>query len=90
MENNQHCGDLLQTLSDYIDGEISPLLCAELEKHLSTCENCRIVVNTLRKTIELYQAEPEITGLPGEVRSRLFARLELVDFSHPENRDSCA
>ena len=42
-------------LSEFIDGELQAELCAELEQHLEGCDNCRIVVNTLRKTIELYK-----------------------------------
>lgn len=74
------CRHLLDTLSDYLDGELSAELCRELERHLSDCENCRVVVDTLRKTIELYRetvAEPQ---LPPDVRLRLFHRLDLEEY----------
>ncbi len=74
------CGVILQSLSDYVDGELSPELCTELERHLHSCENCRIVVNTLRKTIELYHETAAEAQLPGDVRQRLFLRLNLDDF----------
>ncbi|HVP20617.1 MAG TPA: anti-sigma factor [Anaerolineaceae bacterium] len=74
------CKQLLGSISQYIDGELEAELCAVLEAHLEDCENCRIVVNTLRKTVELYkETEPE-AELPGEVRQRLFLKLQLEDY----------
>lgn len=80
MNETLHCTNMISTLSDYIDGELSPELCAELENHLNDCENCRIVVDTLRKTIELYQEPTEPAELPADVRQRLFYRLNLEDY----------
>lgn len=74
-----HCRDYLNQISDYVDGELSSDICASLEAHLQECENCRIVVNTLRKTIDLYHDISENDELPQKVRSRLFARLNLED-----------
>jgi len=80
METQHHCGSLLQNLSDYVDGSLNPNLCLELEKHLKECPNCLVVVNTLRKTIELYRTEQVSPDLPDTVRQRLYARLNLQDF----------
>jgi anti-sigma factor (TIGR02949 family) len=71
------CKQLLGSLSDYIDGELQAELCAELEQHMEGCDNCRIVVNTLRKTVELYRETNEPVALPEDVRSRLFNKLNL-------------
>jgi anti-sigma factor (TIGR02949 family) len=74
------CDHLIATISEYVDGSLSPQLCAELEKHLRECENCTVVVDTLRKTISLVQTCAEDDCLPGEVRARLFHTLDLDDF----------
>ncbi|MCX8061858.1 MAG: zf-HC2 domain-containing protein [Anaerolineales bacterium] len=75
------CREMLGSLSEYLDGELEAELCAAIESHLSECENCRIVVDTLRKTITLYhQHAEEDPQLPAEVRLRLFKRLNLEDF----------
>ncbi len=55
MDMNSTCQELKAQLSDYIDGELDAGLCRELERHLANCDNCRIVVDTLRKTILLYR-----------------------------------
>jgi anti-sigma factor RsiW len=78
--DHQNCHDLLTSLSDYIDGDLPPGLCAEIEKHMAGCENCRIVVDTLRKTVTLYQEVQEPAELPAGMRERLYRRLELDEF----------
>jgi anti-sigma factor RsiW len=75
------CKALLGLLSDYVDGDLSDDLCREIENHTAECQNCRIVVDTLRKTISLYHASAsEAAEIPGEVRERLFKTLNLEDY----------
>jgi len=76
------CHDLLANISEYVDGTLREDLCVMLEEHIHSCKNCEIVVNTLKKTIELYHetGEEEEESIPDDVRNRLFARLELDDF----------
>lgn len=77
-----NCRVMLQQLSDYLDGELDAELCAALEKHLAECGDCSIVLNTLQKTIDLYKKQNEEETLPGDVRGRLFSRLNLDEFYH--------
>lgn len=73
------CEAILELLSDYIDGELSPELCEALEAHMRECPNCYIVVDTLRKTVVLYRSlEPP--EMPAEVEQRLFQVLHLEEF----------
>jgi anti-sigma factor (TIGR02949 family) len=80
------CEELLGSLSAYIDGDLGAELCQELEKHLSECDNCRVVLNTTKRTIELVRSPVEKSDLPEDVRERLFKRLNLDDYlnSKPE------
>ncbi len=70
------CRDLLDQLSGYIDGELEATICAEVEAHLAECPNCRIMVDTVRKTITLYRSQATTT-LPSDVEERLFKVLKL-------------
>jgi anti-sigma factor (TIGR02949 family) len=74
------CEELLGSLSAYIDGDLAPDLCQELEKHLEGCDNCRVVLNTTKRTIELVRLPDEKSDLPDDVRERLFKRLNLDDY----------
>ncbi len=80
MEHSSNCHHLLGSLSEYLDGELEAQLCAELETHLAGCENCRVVVDTLRRTISLYKVDGEQESLPNGVRERLLHRLDLDEF----------
>jgi anti-sigma factor RsiW len=85
MTEHAHCHELLGSLSDYIDGTLRAELCQELERHLEGCDRCQVVVNTLRKTIEIYHANGEMAAeLPQDIRARLFQRLDLADFLNRE------
>ncbi len=80
------CHKILTQLNDYADGELSEQFCRELEEHLAHCDNCSIVLDTLRKTIylvrNLSQTPPH---MPADVEQRLFAVLDLQDFIQSEN-----
>jgi len=73
------CRDLLDGLSDYLDGEASAALCAEIERHVADCDRCRIVVDTLRKTVTLYHQLPQPL-MPESARERLYKRLDLSEY----------
>lgn len=73
------CGHLLGELSAYLDGEAGPQICSEIERHLRDCEDCRVVVDTLRETVSLYHAQPELR-LSDDARSRLYAALDLAPY----------
>lgn len=72
------CSEMLAWLSDYADGSLEEILCRELEGHLAECDDCRVVLNTLKKTVELYRLEGR-SEMPEGVRERLFRRLSLED-----------
>ena len=74
------CERLILSLSEYIDGTLDVSLCQVLEEHLNGCEDCQIVYNTTLKTIDLYRASGEKIELPGDVRTRLFLRLNLENY----------
>lgn len=75
------CQHLLATIGDYVDGGLSEQLCQELERHIAGCENCRVVVDTLNKTIYLYHAAAQESDVPQDVRGRLFQTLKLDEFA---------
>jgi anti-sigma factor RsiW len=76
------CRRYLDNLSDYADGMLTDELCAEIEAHMAGCENCRVVVNTLTKTILLYRQSPA-PDMPDAVKERLYKVLHLEAFYHP-------
>lgn len=82
MSEHGNCGTLLSSLSDFIDGELSEIVCKEIELHLQECENCSVFVDTMKKTIYLYRKSSENADpVPEEVMARLYKKLDLENFS---------
>ncbi len=73
---NQVCRELKDKLSAYLDGELESALCAEIERHLQGCDDCRVMVDTLNKTITLYRHYGQ-ASVPPEAHDRLTRVLHL-------------
>jgi anti-sigma factor RsiW len=74
-----NCTDFLAKLTDFFDGRIEPDLLSEVKEHLGTCHHCEVVVNTTRKTIDIYRHQqpyefPE--ELAGRLRSAIMKRCQ--------------
>jgi hypothetical protein len=82
MKNKHECQHLLGQLSGYIDHELGQAMCEEIERHLVDCQNCRVVVDTLSKTVALYRTQGQ-DPVPSDVEERLYKVLKLESFIHP-------
>ena len=81
----KRCKDMLGALSDYIDGELEERLCAEIDEHMKECPDCRIVVDTLRKTVLLYRTHGQ-AEIPQDVLSRVHLALDVESLrAHSDN-----
>ena len=61
------CKEVIRELSDYLDGDLDTGLVSELQRHLEKCEDCRVIVDTTKKTIDVY-CNSEPAPLADEVR----------------------
>jgi anti-sigma factor RsiW len=77
--SHENCHDLLDGLSDFIDEEASAELCAQIQRHMAGCKKCRVVVDTLRKTIKFYRLLPEPELNDGALE-RLYKVIDLSGF----------
>jgi anti-sigma factor RsiW len=66
------CIELFERLSEYIDGDMTPERCRELEEHLDDCWPCGEFVESFRQTIGLCKELPT-PALPDEARTCLKA-----------------
>ena len=69
-----NCQSVIRELSNYIDGELDGELKRELERHFANCEECRLVVDQTKKTIDIF-CDCEPIELPGDMRKRLHEAL---------------
>ncbi len=77
---HKNCRKLLGSLSEYVDGELDDELCTFLEQHLEECEDCRIVVDTLKKTVYLYHTTASAEEMPVDIRKRLYKSLNIEEY----------
>ena len=69
------CKEFLSELNAYLDDETSAELRSELQHHVSECPNCWVVVDTTKKTMQVYKGmEPQ--AVPESVSKRLMAALQ--------------
>ena len=68
------CSEVLEQLSDYLDAEAREELCRAIKEHLAQCHDCTVQVDTVKKTIVLYQSASRI-DMPVHVSTQLQSAL---------------
>jgi anti-sigma factor RsiW len=69
------CKEVLALLSDYLDFELPPGACDQIEQHLAECSPCEEFAESLRKTVALCKRfEPRT--MPGPLSAEARAELE--------------
>lgn len=65
-----NCRSVVRELSSYLDGELDLNLQQSIEVHMEHCEDCHLLVDTTKKTIQIF-CNSEPLPLSDDVRSRL-------------------
>ena len=74
--NKLDCDSVLEQLAEYLDPDAREELCQAIESHLSSCKDCSIKVDSVRKTIVLYQnGSSSSIEVPMRATARLTAAL---------------
>jgi hypothetical protein len=69
------CRQFLQELNDFLDETTDRDMKLRLQAHVNECPNCFVIVDTTRRTMEVYKGmEPQ--AIPENVKVRLWAALE--------------
>jgi anti-sigma factor (TIGR02949 family) len=69
------CKQFLQELNDFLDESTDRDMKQRLQAHVNECPNCFVIVDTTRRTLEVYKGmEPQ--AVPENVKTRLWAALE--------------
>jgi len=67
---HQHCLEMFEKLSEYIDGELDHATCDEIEKHAKNCVACFSCMETLKRTVALCK-KVEDQPIPREFSKKL-------------------
>jgi anti-sigma factor RsiW len=69
------CKEFLQELNDYLDDVVDVQLRQSIEAHITECPNCFVILDTTKKTIQVYKGMQPQT-LPEAVQARLLKAVE--------------
>ncbi len=67
---SDHCQELMERFSEYLDGEMCDEECQELLGHLEECACCKNCLETLRQTKNLLNKMPA-EDMPADLKERL-------------------
>jgi anti-sigma factor RsiW len=70
-----NCEHVLNELSNFIDDDLDPALKAEIEKHLSVCQRCSVLHDSLRKVMVIV-ADERIFEIPVGYSERLHSFID--------------
>lgn len=74
-DGTEDCKQIFATLSQYLDLELPPEACREMEAHLAGCPPCIEFADSLRKTVDLCR-EYQPSEMPGPISQAARARLQ--------------
>ena len=64
------CQELVEIVTDYLDGALTPEEARRFEEHVGKCGGCHVYVEQMRMTISL-TGRVDGTGLPPEAEAAL-------------------
>jgi anti-sigma factor RsiW len=69
------CREFLTELNDYLDATTDVEIRGRIEAHITECPNCFVILDTCKKTIQVYKGM-NAQVLPEDVQSRLMKAVE--------------
>ena len=85
--SSPECQQLLQSWSEFLDDEMPRDGHQRLESHLAGCQDCQVLVQTMEKTLQLYQ-QLEQPKLPEEAVDRLWQTLKSEGCLEPDDQET--
>ena len=72
------CPDVVNILSQYLEGDIGPDQCAEMDRHVKQCPRCRARCDSLRSTLALCRRTARGDSVPPEVQEAVRQALRTI------------
>jgi anti-sigma factor RsiW len=66
------CVALFAKLSEYLDGELDPGACADVDGHMADCERCREFLESLRRAVA-HVASLDTPELPEQLKKDILS-----------------
>jgi anti-sigma factor RsiW len=59
MVEEMACIELVERVTDYLEGRLTPDELAQVQAHLSSCDGCRAHIEQVRTAVRILQTTPE-------------------------------
>ena len=80
-----NCKETYLHICDNLGADPNSAQCRRVLKHLESCPDCTALLDSLRKTVNLYRSSPS-PKIPAAVHKRLFKTIDLEWGSKPKRR----
>jgi anti-sigma factor (TIGR02949 family) len=74
VSNEFSCQEMIEVVTNYLDGALPPEEQQRFERHLSYCAGCSTYVDQMRETIRQAGMVPREESLPPELREGIIAQ----------------
>lgn len=69
------CKDFLNELNEFLDESVDPEIRHKLQAHVNECPNCWVVLDTTKRTIQVYRGQ-DPQPIPDEIHERLMEAVQ--------------
>ena len=84
-----NCDEVIQLLTEYVDGELEPASQSQLDLHFKGCQSCHGFLETFKTTIELtgtFRCEDIPEAVSDRLHRFLEERLRNGDITEPDGK----
>lgn len=75
------CKDFLNELNEFLDESVEPEIRHKLQEHVNECPNCWVVLDTTKRTIQVYRGQ-EPQPIPADIHERLMDAVQRRILAH--------
>ncbi len=73
----KHSKRIINELCNYLGQDLNHPMCKELLRHVEECPDCRIYLDTIKMTVNLYRKTHQNQPVPDNVKESLFKSLKI-------------
>jgi len=69
--------DVYKQICDFMGEDLNAPVCKEVAEHLESCPDCKVYLDTVKKTVTICQESEKEEELPEDIKNRLFNVLNI-------------
>lgn len=73
--------EVYKQICDFMGEDLNTPVCKEVAEHLESCPNCKVYLDTVKKTVTICQETEKEKEIPQDIKNRLFKVLNIGDLS---------